>query len=220
MAKSNVGVIVHNVTVEVPDGQTTRVILDQLSLRAEAGQITAITGPSGCGKTTLLSCIAGVATFQSGGVFVGDQVRAANELATAEDLREVGIIFQDYRLVKSLAVVDNVALTLRLQGVRWREARRRARTVLSEVGLAGRGDDRPSALSGGEQQRVALARAIIGEPAVILADEPSAHLDKDSATMLTGHLTDLAALGVAIVVSTHDSRLLESCDQIASLTPN
>lgn len=209
--------IVHKMTVQIPDGRSTRTILDKLSFQAEQGQITAITGPSGCGKTTLLSCIAGVAKFQSGGVFVGDGVRKPQELASAEELRELGIIFQDYRLVKSLSVLDNVALTLRLKGAGWSEARHRSLRALSKVGLAGRGGDRPSALSGGEQQRVALARAIIGDPDVILADEPSAHLDKESAAMLTGHFVDLAKLGVCILVSTHDTRLLESCDEVIAL---
>lgn len=148
---------------------------------------------------------------------MGNRVRSPNELATADELRELGIIFQDYRLVKSLTVVDNVALTLRLKGTGWKDARRRARNVLSDVGLAGRGDERPAALSGGEQQRVALARAIIGQPKVILTDEPSAHLDEDSATMVAEHLGQLAELGVSILVSTHDTRLLDSCDEVVGL---
>lgn len=217
MTRSRTGVVVRNMTVRVKDGRSERTILNGLDMRSEPGVITALTGPSGCGKTTALSCIAGVATFQAGGVFVGHQFRGPNELATAEELREVGIIFQDYRLVKSLNVADNVALTLRLKGFVWSEARGHAERVLGMVGLGGRGRDRPSSMSGGEQQRVALARAIIGEPDVILADEPSAHLDKDSADMLIGHLIALSEFGVSIVVSTHDPRLLESCHQIVSL---
>lgn len=217
MTLNNVGVVVREMTVKVKDGRSERTILNRLNLTAEPGKITAITGPSGCGKTTLLSCIAGVAKFQGGRAFVGDQLREPNQLATAAELRKLGIIFQDYRLVKSLSVADNVALTLQLKGFGWNEARGHARRILSMVGLAGRGNDRPSSLSGGEQQRVALARAIIGEPDVILADEPSAHLDKDSASMLIGHLIALSRLGVTVVVSTHDTRLLDSCDQVIGL---
>lgn len=204
-------------TVEIEDGRSKRVILDELTLTSAPGQITAFTGPSGCGKTTALSCLAGVATFQSGGALVGGQFRQPDRLATADELREIGIIFQDYRLMKSLSAVDNVALTLRLQGVRWRRARNEARRLLSAVGLDGRGDDRPSSMSGGEQQRVALARAVIGKPEVLLADEPSAHLDKDSAEMLIDLLVGLARRDVSIVVSTHDQRLLEVCDQVVAL---
>ncbi len=149
---------------------------------------------------------------------VGGQRRKPKTLASAKELRETGIIFQDYRLVKALNVVDNVALTLRLEGISWKIARSQAKHILDQLGLGDRLKNRPSSLSGGEQQRVALARAIIGQPEVLLADEPSAHLDKDSAELLLSFLLGLALGGTCVVVSSHDPRLLQHCEKVVELT--
>jgi putative ABC transport system ATP-binding protein len=207
------GVIVDNLKVDVADGRGTRTLFENLSFSCRPGTITALTGPSGCGKTTLLTCLAGVVKFQGGRAVVAGQERKPNSIATPKQLRQIGIMFQDYRLVRSLNVVDNVALPLTLDGVSWRSARGPARNLLEQLGLGGHLKNRPASLSGGEQQRVALARAMIGRPAVLLADEPSAHLDGKSATLLTSYLLGLAETGACIVVSTHDRRLLAACDQ-------
>ncbi|MGH1488522.1 MAG: ABC transporter ATP-binding protein [Acidimicrobiales bacterium] len=214
---ANSGVSVENMLVEVADGRQKRTIIDDLSFEALPGKITALTGPSGSGKTTVLSCLAGVAKFQGGHVVVGGKRRKPKTLATASELRETGIIFQDYRLVKALNVVDNVALTLTLEGMSWKLARSQAKHILSQLGLGDRFKNRPSSLSGGEQQRVALARAIIGQAEVLLADEPSAHLDKDSAELLLSYLLGMAVTGTCVVVSSHDPRLLSHCNDVVSL---
>lgn len=207
------GVVAEELLVEVADGRGSRTLFDGLSFTCLPGTITALTGPSGCGKTTLLTCLAGVAKFQGGRATVAGQERKPNSLASPSQLRQIGIMFQDYRLVRSLNVVDNVALPLTLDGVSWRSARGPARNLLSQLGLGDHLKSRPASLSGGEQQRVALARAMITRPAVLLADEPSAHLDADSATLLTSYLLGLAETGACIVVSSHDRRLLAACKQ-------
>lgn len=214
---TNNGVSVSNMLVEVADGRQRRRIIDGLSFEAAAGELTALTGPSGSGKTTVLSCLAGVAKFQGGEVLVGGKRRKPKTLASAAELRETGIIFQDYRLVKALNVVDNVALTLKLEGISWRIARAQAKHILDQLGLGDRFKNRPSTLSGGEQQRVALARAIIGQPDVLLADEPSAHLDKASAELLLSFLLGLALTGTCVVVSSHDPRLMNHCSKVVKL---
>lgn len=212
------GVSVTGMQVVVNDGRQKRTIIDGLDFEAKAGELTALTGPSGSGKTTVLSCLAGVAKFQAGEVYVAGKRRKPKSLASAKDLRETGIIFQDYRLVKALNVVDNVALTLKLDGYSWKMARSQAKYILSQLGLEDRFKNRPSSLSGGEQQRVAFARAIIGQPDVLLADEPSAHLDKDSAELLLSYLLGLAVSGTCVLVSSHDPRLLDHCKKVVKLT--
>lgn len=211
------GVLTDDLHVEVADGRSSRVLIEGLSLDCPPGTMSAITGPSGCGKTTLLTCLAGVATFKGGRAWVAGQERHAGKLAQPAQLREIGVMFQDYRLIRSLNVQDNVAITLRLSGWTWGSARPAAADLLEQFGLETHLKKRPSSLSGGEQQRVALARAAIGRPKVLLADEPSAHLDREAAHLLASYLLGLAEWGACVVVSSHDPRLLRACQRVIDI---
>lgn len=216
-AEDRQGVSVEGLRVEVADGRSSRVLLDELSFVCRPGTMSALTGPSGCGKTTLLTCLAGVTRFQGGSAWVGGRERQPGKLAKAKELRSIGIMFQDYRLVRSLNVVENVMLPLRIDGWSNGSARAVAEDLLDQLGLGRHIKAKPSALSGGEQQRVALARALSRRPEVLLADEPSAHLDRASADVLISYLLGLAEWGACVVVTSHDPRMLASCQQQISL---
>jgi putative ABC transport system ATP-binding protein len=154
-----------------------------VSLRIARGDVVAIVGPSGCGKTTLLHCLSGLETYDSGEVVLeGQNLAELSDGQKAEQrARRVGFVFQSYNLLPVLNALENVELPLLLGGCGGQEARRRALRALEVVGLENRLRHRPSELSGGQQQRVAVARALASEPAVIFADEPTGNLDSDSA---------------------------------------
>jgi putative ABC transport system ATP-binding protein len=182
-------------------------VLCGVHLSVAAGEVVALTGPSGSGKSTLLHLIAGLDLPTAGSVCVCGQ-----ELTTLSDdarcllrRRRIGLVFQAFHLLDVLTAEENVALPLALAGVRAAEARRRAAHLLEAVGLGHRSRHRPDQLSGGEQQRVAVARALVGEPAVLLADEPTGSLDSASGRLVLGLLRELAGrLGVALLLVTHD----------------
>jgi putative ABC transport system ATP-binding protein len=196
-------------TVEYRSGDTTVRPLDGLDLRIEAGSTVLLLGPSGSGKTTLLSCLAGLLTPTEGTVRFGDVV--ISELTGAGRLRfrrsQVGIAFQAFNLVPSLTAVENVMAPLLAAGVRAKEARRRSAELLERVGLADRHQHRPGSLSGGQQQRVAVARAIAGDPPLLLADEPTAHLDQTHVEGITELLRSLRSPHRVMLIATHDPRL-------------
>ena len=154
-----------------------------VSLRIGRGEVVAIVGPSGCGKTTLLHCLSGLETFDSGEVLLeGRSLATLSDGQKAEHrARRVGFVFQSYNLLPVLNALENVELPLLLAGRSGTEARRRALRALEVVGLENRLRHRPAELSGGQQQRVAIARALATQPAVIFADEPTGNLDSDSA---------------------------------------
>jgi putative ABC transport system ATP-binding protein len=182
----------------------SRRLFTGLDLRTAAGESVAIVGPSGSGKTTLIRCLAGMVAADEGLITVdGERIQPrAARARSAVRLRSIGIVFQFADLLDELTVTENVSLPLRLRGGR---DLRRVREVLSAVGLDGRGASRPAELSGGEAQRVAIARAIVGEPAVILADEPTGALDEDVSTAICGVLVEQARrTGAALVTVTHD----------------
>lgn len=206
-----------NLAVVVDDGAATRTIVDDLSFSADAGTIVGLSGPSGSGKTTVLMCLAGVAGFQRGSVRIDDVARRPGDLAGPSELRRLGIVFQDYHLVKTLTVLDNVALPLRIDGRSWSLGRQRARQTLDDLAIGALADAYPGSLSGGEQQRTALARAAVREPTVLLADEPTAHLDQQATELLVDNLRQLAAGGSAVVVSSHDPLVLSQCDAVVRL---
>ena len=159
-------------------GYTVRPI-DELNLDVTARSLALLLGPSGCGKTTLLSCIGGILQPTSGHIFFGDvDVTTLDARALAEyRRRSVGIIFQAFNLIPSLTAAENVMVPLRAAGISRKKARERATELLDRVGLGERMTHRPGDLSGGQQQRVAVARALALDPPLILADEPTAHLD-------------------------------------------
>jgi putative ABC transport system ATP-binding protein len=212
---------VRDLTMEYGSGGYRIRPLDRISLTAEHGELVVLLGPSGCGKTTLLSCLAGLLTPTAGSVRFGDlEVTALRgpELA-AYRRRTVGIVFQSFNLVASLTARENVMAPMILTGTRDRVAGRRASELLDRVGLAERAGHRPAKLSGGQQQRVAIARALVHDPPLLLADEPTAHLDHIQVEGVLELLRGLAAAERMVVVSTHDDRITRLADRVIELTP-
>ena len=203
----------------VSNGYTVRP-LDHLELHAEPGELVVLLGPSGSGKTTLLSCLGGILRPDAGRIVVDDvEVTALRERDLERYRRDkVGFVFQAFNLVPSLSARENVAVPLLLNGTRRRTALAKADVLLERVGLADRAHHRPNALSGGQQQRVAIARGLIGDPPLLLADEPTANLDYISAEAIVTVLRELRADGRVIVVATHDARLIPIADRVVRMT--
>lgn len=199
--------------------------LDGFSLSASAGQIVALFGPSGSGKTTLLSSLSGMIQATAGSVTVdGIDVLALTGRALEQYRRQtIGIVFQGCNLIPALTARENIAAPLLLAGANRKRSLERADELLGEVGLDDRGGHKPIHLSGGQRQRVAVARGLIGDPAVLLADEPTANLDHANAASVASLLERLRARGRTIIISTHDDRLLPVVDQVvhmnAALSP-
>jgi len=184
-------------------------VLDGLSLQVPAGEFVALMGPSGSGKTTLLNLIAGIDRPTSGKVIVaGTNVGSLSENALAQwRSRSVGFIFQFYNLIPVLSALENVELPLLLTHLSKSERRERALTALKVVGLADRAHHYPRQLSGGQEQRVAIARAIVGDPKVLVADEPTGDLDSKSAEEILNLMETLNRdFKKSIVMVTHDPR--------------
>ncbi|UBV43570.1 ABC transporter ATP-binding protein [Deinococcus taeanensis] len=188
-------------------------VLHGVSLNVMPGEVVAVTGPSGSGKSTLLHLLGGLDTPQSGEVWwagervdtLGTQVRAERRAA------QVGLVFQHHYLLEDLNVLDNVLVPCRLSG---RGDAAHARTLLAQVGLAGREETFPGVLSGGERQRVAVARALAARPAVVLADEPTGSLDRANAQAVAELLVNLARQeGAGVLLVTHDDRLTRYADR-------
>ena len=196
--------------------------LDGLSFNAEDGEMVVLLGPSGCGKTTLLSCLAGLLSPTSGRVLYGStDVTALRGAALADYRRQtVGVVFQAFNLIPSLSARGNVVVPLRLAGLGRGKARARSDELLELVGLGERSHHRPAQLSGGQQQRVAIARALVHDPPLIVADEPTAHLDHIQVEGVLRLIRQLASPGRIIVVSTHDDRVSQLADRVIELAPH
>ena len=215
-----VAVRVDRVTKTFPNGDTPTYALRDASFEALSGQLTMIVGPSGCGKTTLLSVICGTLAIDSGTirVFGHDLGGMSDAEITGFRSRNVGFIFQQFNLIPTLSVVENVSIPLILQGWRHRKAEEKAGLILAEVGLGNRLNSFPKQLSGGQQQRVAIARALVHDPKLIICDEPTASLDAK-----TGHhaleLLKKSACRAdrCVIVVTHDSRIFSFADWIAEM---
>jgi putative ABC transport system ATP-binding protein len=212
---------VRELTVEYGSGGYRIRPLDQLNISADDGEFVVVLGPSGCGKTTLLSCLAGLLRPTSGSIrFAGIEVESLGGRALNEYRRRtVGTVFQAFNLVKSLNARENVMAPLLLSGVSRRDAGARADELLDRVALGERARHRPSSLSGGQQQRVAIARALVNDPPLLLADEPTAHLDHIQVEGILRLLRELAAPGRLLVVSTHDNRVTRLADRVIEMTP-
>lgn len=185
--------------------------IDRLDLEVVKGEFISLSGPSGSGKTTLLNMIGGLDTVSSGEVIV--EGRKINEMNKAElaDMRlnHIGFVFQAYNLIPVLSAYENVEFVMQLQGVSATERRQRAHAILTEVGLETMGNRRPSQLSGGQQQRVAVARAMASQPAIILADEPTANLDSHTADELLDLMKHLnEEHRSTFIVATHDPKVI------------
>jgi len=182
----------------------------------EAGEFTAIWGPSGSGKTTLCNVVGLLDEATSGEVYLqGEPAAKLSDDARADFRnRSLGFIFQRFNLIPVLTAVENVMLPLQLRGVAASEARASAVRGLERLGLAGHLRHRPDKLSGGQQQRVAIARAIVGEPAIVIADEPTANLDSETARDLIDLLHGInRENGTTFLIATHDQRLLERVER-------
>ena len=194
--------------------------LDQVSFTIAPGELVALTGPSGSGKSTLLNIIAGYDQADGGSVVVNgfDVTRAKPAEMDALRTRTVGFIFQQFHLVPGLNALENVELSLLNTGLTKAQRRERAAESLQRMGLAEHVGRRPALLSGGQQQRVAVARALAARPSVVLADEPTAALDRVNAEGLMDQLAALAReSGMAALVSTHDQRCLDRVDRVIRL---
>ena len=216
------GVEVRDLVIEYASGGYAVRPIDGLDLDAAAGELVVLLGPSGCGKTSLLSVLGGILKPTAGSVRVGGaQVEALRGAALAEfRQRTVGFVFQAFNLVPSLNARENVAMPLLMAGVKRSRALERADRLLERVGLAERARHKPSKLSGGQMQRVAVARGLAADPAVLLADEPTANLDYIQAEGIISLLRDLRSDGRAIVVSSHDDRLVPIADRVIHLVPD
>jgi putative ABC transport system ATP-binding protein len=193
-----------------------RTVLNDVSLEVAAGEYVAILGESGIGKSTLLNVVAGLEPVDSGSiVFDGVELTSLDDDALARLRRDhFGFVFQAFHILPHLSVARNVSLPLLLRGVAQDEIERRAREALAAVGLAGREASAPRELSGGELQRVAIARALIGEPRLVLADEPTGNLDPENARQVIHLLrAQVREHGAAGILVTHSEAAAALCDR-------
>jgi putative ABC transport system ATP-binding protein len=193
--------------------------VDDVDLEVANGEALAVMGPSGCGKSTLLHLLGGLDRPTSGELWLGNRrIDQLSERALAELRRhDVGFVFQAFHLMDELTAQENVELPALLAGRSPRQARRRARQLLDQVGLADRGDHLPSALSGGQRQRVAIARALANEPRLVLADEPTGNLDSAATLEVLRLFESLHAGGLTLVVVTHDERTAATSDRLITM---
>ena len=190
------------VTKRYPEGLEA---LRDVSFEIAAGEMVFITGHSGAGKSTLFRLLAAIERPTSGSIVVNGQNLAALRKGAVPYLRRnFGLIFQDQKLLFDRSVLDNVLLPLAIVGLPAKEAQRRARAALDKVGLLDREKAQPIALSGGEQQRLAIARAVVNRPAILLADEPAANLDSESAADILNIFLAFHQVGVTLLIATHD----------------
>lgn len=201
-------------------GETARQVLFDFDLDVSRGEIVLLMGPSGCGKTTVLTLVGALRSMQSGSVqTLGVELKGVDEAMMISVRRQIGFIYQAHNLHESLTAIENVRMGLEVHGpealVDWRS---RCKDVLASVGLKGFEDRYPAKLSGGQKQRVAIARALVARPPLILADEPTAALDKATGRQIVDLLQNLAKKqGSAILMVTHDNRILDIADRMVEM---
>ncbi len=197
-------------------GDNVITALQKTDLEVNEGELLLIIGPSGSGKTTLLSLLGCVIYPTEGTLWVdGKEVNKMNENQLAKlRLNTIGFVFQNFNLIAPLTAEENVIMPLNLQGVPRKEARERTAKALEIVGMTNRKRNMPKQLSGGQQQRIAIARALVTNPKLILCDEPTASLDKDSLSVVMQELRNLADAGKAVAVVTHDPRLIQYAHKV------
>jgi putative ABC transport system ATP-binding protein len=196
-----------------------RQILFENTFALDPGEIAILTGPSGSGKTTLLTLIGALRSVQEGSaVVLGRELKSLSPSALVTVRREIGFIFQAHNLFESLTALENVLMSLALHPVPGEEKIQRAREMLEHVGLSDRMNHKPEALSGGQRQRVSIARALVTRPRLILADEPTAALDKESGRRVVELFQSLShERGCGVLIVTHDSRILDAADRIVNM---
>ena len=183
--------------------------LKNVSFNIDEGEMVFITGHSGAGKSTLLKLVAAIERPNSGSVLLkGQNIASIKQRAIPYLRRNLGLIFQDHKLLFDRSVFDNVLLPLQICGFDYRDSATRARAALDKVGLLAREKANPIALSGGEQQRLCIARAIVNRPAILLADEPTGNLDADYATAIMNIFKSFHQVGVTLLIATHDENIL------------
>jgi putative ABC transport system ATP-binding protein len=204
--------------------ETGRIRVEALrgvDLSVERGEMVAIMGPSGCGKTTLLNCLSGLDTIDSGSILIAgtDLAKLSDNKRTAFRAQEMGFVFQFYNLLPVLSAVENTELPLLVSGVGTREARERALSILDQVGLREWATHRPAELSGGQRQRVTIARALVNDPAIVWADEPTGDLDSQTADEVMALMRELNQTNrQTFVLVTHDPRIGAMCDRIIQMS--
>ncbi len=213
-------VIAENIKKRYIQGKVEVHALRGVSVNIDQGEFVAMAGPSGSGKTTVLNIIGGIDNPDSGQVIVdGNNYSNMTQSKLAElRLNKIGFVFQAYNLIPVLSAEENVEYIMLLQGVSAKERKKKARAILDDVGLEGIYSRRPSELSGGQQQRVAVARAIVSNPAIVLADEPTANLDSKTGESLLDMMKKMnREKNVTFIFSTHDNMVMEYAKRIVKL---
>ena len=211
-------VMVHcrNVVKTYRTGDITVEALRGVDLDIRSGEFVVVMGPSGHGKSTLLNCLSGIDSIDSGTVQIdGQQIHEMKDRArTAHRAKRMGFVFQNFNLIPVLSAAENVELPLLAAGAKPAIARERAAALLNRVGLGQRGQHRPAELSGGEQQRVAIARSLVTDPAVVWADEPTGNLDSATAASVLDLFRAVNAGGQTFVIVTHDPEIGANADRM------
>jgi len=213
-------IVTKNVTKEYSDHGVPVQAVRGVDLTVNRGDFAAIVGPSGSGKTTFLNMISGLDSVTTGEIWLNDRLLSDMNGRELSDFRRdnIGFIFQAYNLIPVLTVEENVEYIMLLQGVPAEERHRRVAAILGDLGLGGYENRRPPQLSGGQQQRVAIARAIVSEPALVLADEPTANLDSKTAVDLVKMMRRLNEdRGITFLFSTHDTRVMKRARRLIEL---
>jgi len=201
-------------------GETVVHALQGIDLQIDKGEFVAVWGPSGSGKTTLLNLIGAIDEPSTGNLAIaGKEVRSLTDNQKSELRNEtIGFIFQGFNLVPVLSALENVMLPLQIKGASFPEAKTKALSRLEEVGLSELIHNRPAKMSGGQQQRVSIARALVNDPSLVIADEPTANLDSETARMIIAIIRELNEKdGITFIFSTHDQRLLGEVKRLVRL---
>ena len=214
--EGNFIILANNVVKDYEIGDFIVRAVDDLSLRIKESEFVIVKGPSGAGKTTLLNLIGGLDIPNKGSIY-SNGVKITNlqeeSLATFR-LINSGFIFQNYNLISTLTAEENIMFPMKLAGMSLKEQRERALNLLNKVGLGDRREHLPFQLSAGEQQRVAIARALANDPPIIIADEPTANLDKKTSLFIRDLFSDMKQEGKTIIIATHDDYLIELANRV------
>ncbi len=219
--KQSVAVKLDNIEKSFPAGDRTIKVLKGIDLSLPAGEMVFLVGPSGCGKTTLISIAAGILTPDEGSqvtLFGTDIESLTRDELSAFRYNNVGFIFQQFNLVQTITVAENIAIPLLIQKKKYSDAINKAKDLLEKVGIGDKWDAFPSNLSGGQQQRVAIARALSNDPKLLICDEPTSSLDSESGSQVMEILKETAtAEGRCVIIVTHDNRIFNYADRMVKM---